>query len=144
MTGAVETTYIEGEPAMLAFGAALARRLSANAVVYLEGDLGAGKTTLARGILRGLGFTGSVKSPTYTLVEPYGFSGLQVYHLDFYRIKDPEELEYIGLDDLFGETAIKLIEWPERAEGRLPSADVVIRIRRKDAGRVIEVESGSV
>ena len=143
MTRTVETAYIEGEPAMLAFGTALARRLPANAVVYLEGDLGAGKTTLARGILRGLGFAGSVKSPTYTLVEPYGFSGLQVYHLDFYRIKDPEELEYIGLDDLFGETAIKLIEWPERAEGRLPAADIVIRIRRKDAGRVIEVESGS-
>jgi len=126
---------------MLAFGAALAERLHENAVVFLEGDLGAGKTTLARGILRGLGFAGSVKSPTYTLVEPYGFSGRQVYHLDFYRIKDPEELEYIGLDDIFGETAIKLIEWPERAEGRLPAADIVIRIRQRNAGRVIEIES---
>jgi tRNA threonylcarbamoyladenosine biosynthesis protein TsaE len=126
---------------MLAFGAALARRLPANAVVFLEGDLGAGKTTVARGILRGLGFEGSVKSPTYTLVEPYEFSGIQVYHLDFYRIEDPEELEYIGLDDMFGETALKLIEWPERAQGRLPVADVVIRIRRRDAGRVIEIES---
>lgn len=141
MPHAVEVAYVEGEPAMLAFGAALARRLSVNAVVFLEGDLGAGKTTLARGILRGLGFEGSVKSPTYTLVEPYEFSGIQVYHLDFYRIEDPEELEYIGLDDVFGETAIKLIEWPERAQGRLPAADVVIRIRRRDAGRVIEIES---
>jgi tRNA threonylcarbamoyladenosine biosynthesis protein TsaE len=131
--------YVEGEDAMLSYGEALARTLPRTGIVFLEGDLGAGKTTLARGILRGLGFTGHVKSPTYTLVEPYGFSGIRVYHFDFYRIKDPRELEFIGLEEILDEDALKLIEWPERAEGQLPAADVVIRTRRKDAGRIVEV-----
>lgn len=133
--------YVEGEPAMLDYGAALARMLPARALVFLEGDLGMGKTTLARGILHGLGFTGRVKSPTYTLIEPYVFSDKRVYHLDFYRIKDPRELEYIGLEEILDEDAVLLIEWPERAEGALPDADVVIRIRRKDAGRIVERET---
>ena len=137
----LRTDYVEGEEAMLAYGEALARELPRTALVFLEGDLGAGKTTLARGILRGLGFDGHVKSPTYTLVEPYGFSDIQVYHFDFYRIKDPRELDFIGLDEFLAEEAIKLIEWPERAAGYLPAADVVIRIRRKDAGRIVERES---
>jgi tRNA threonylcarbamoyladenosine biosynthesis protein TsaE len=133
--------YVEGEPAMLDYGAALAETLPARALVFLEGDLGMGKTTLARGILRGLGFTGRVKSPTYTLIEPYVFSDKRVYHLDFYRIKDPRELEYIGLEEILDEDAVLLIEWPERAAGMLPDADVVIRIRRKDAGRIVEREA---
>ena len=107
-------------------------------LVFLEGELGAGKTTLARGILRGLGFAGHVKSPTYTLVEPYEFDAQRVYHFDFYRIKDAEELEYIGLDDLLGERAIKLVEWPERASGRLPRPDRIVRIRVENDGRIIE------
>jgi tRNA threonylcarbamoyladenosine biosynthesis protein TsaE len=131
--------YVAGEAAMLAYGEALAGALPYPGLVFLEGDLGMGKTTLARGILRGLGFTGRVKSPTYTLIEPYGFSGIQVYHLDFYRIKDPRELEFIGLEELLEERALMLIEWPERAEGRLPAPDVVIRIRRKDAGRIVDI-----
>lgn len=126
---------------MLAYGEALAPTLPRTGIVFLEGDLGAGKTTLARGILRGLGFTGHVKSPTYTLVEPYGFSGIRVYHFDFYRIKDPRELEFIGLEEILDEEALKLIEWPERAEGQLPAADVVIRTRCKDAGRIVEVHT---
>jgi tRNA threonylcarbamoyladenosine biosynthesis protein TsaE len=85
-----------------------------------------------------LGFSGHVKSPTYTLVEPYEFDAQRVYHFDFYRIKDAEELEYIGLDDLLGERAIKLVEWPERASGRLPRPDRVVRIRVENDGRVIE------
>jgi tRNA threonylcarbamoyladenosine biosynthesis protein TsaE len=130
--------FVPSEAAMIAYGETLARALPVRALVTLEGELGAGKTTLVRGILRGLGFTGHVKSPTYTLVEPYDVSGIQVYHLDFYRIEDPRELEFIGLDELLAERAIKLIEWPERAAGRLPEADLVIRIRRQDAGRIVE------
>ena len=91
--------------------------------------------------MRGLGFTGHVKSPTYTLVEPYEFGATRVYHFDFYRIKDREELEYIGLDDLLDEHAIKLVEWPERAWERLPPPQRVIRIRADGAGRVVDVQS---
>jgi tRNA threonylcarbamoyladenosine biosynthesis protein TsaE len=132
------TEYVADEAAMLAYGAALAPLLGRDELIFLEGEMGAGKTTLARGILRGLGFTGHVKSPTYTLVEPYEFALIHVYHFDFYRIRDPEELEYIGLDDLLGERAIKLIEWPEKALGRLPPPQRVIRISEQGAGRVIE------
>jgi tRNA threonylcarbamoyladenosine biosynthesis protein TsaE len=131
---------VDGEEAMLALGATLGRSLPANVLVFLTGDLGAGKTTLVRGMLRGLGFAGHVKSPTYTLVEPYDVSGIRVYHFDFYRIEDPAELEYIGLDELLAEPSIKLIEWPERGAGRLPAADVVIRIGRQDGGRRVEIE----
>ncbi|HTO57725.1 MAG TPA: tRNA (adenosine(37)-N6)-threonylcarbamoyltransferase complex ATPase subunit type 1 TsaE [Pseudomonadales bacterium] len=132
--------HVADEAAMLAYGVALAAELDPGDLVFLIGDLGAGKTTLARGILRGLGFSGHVKSPTYTLVEPYEFGSTRVYHFDFYRIKDREELEYIGLDDLLGERAIKLVEWPERASGRLPTPQCVIRIRADGEGRVVEVQ----
>jgi tRNA threonylcarbamoyladenosine biosynthesis protein TsaE len=132
------TEFVVGEAAMLEYGIAIAKQMRRDELVFLEGELGAGKTTLARGILRGLGFSGHVKSPTYTLVEPYEFEGQRVYHFDFYRIKDAEELEYIGLDDLLGERAIKLVEWPERASGRLPRPDRVVRIRVENDGRVIE------
>jgi tRNA threonylcarbamoyladenosine biosynthesis protein TsaE len=131
--------FVADEAAMLAYGTALAAELGPDDLVLLYGDLGAGKTTLARGILRGLGFAGHVKSPTYTLVEPYEFGSTRVYHFDFYRIKDREELEYIGLDDLLGEHAIKLVEWPERAFGRLPPPQRVIRIRADGIGRVVDV-----
>jgi len=123
---------------MLAYGAALAKSLARDELVFLTGEMGMGKTTLARGILRGLGFSGHVKSPTYTLVEPYEFGSIRVYHFDFYRIRDVEELEYIGLDDLLGERAIKLVEWPERAFGRLPQPNRVVSIRAQGDGRVIE------
>jgi len=123
---------------MLAYGAALAKSLARDELVFLIGEMGVGKTTLARGILRGLGFSGHVKSPTYTLVEPYEFGSIRVYHFDFYRIRDVEELEYIGLDDLLGERAIKLVEWPERAFGRLPQPNRVVSIRAQGDGRVIE------
>src|SRR6478736_6267287 len=113
------TEFVAGEAAMLEYGIAISKHMARDELVFLEGELGAGKTTLARGILRGLGFSGHVKSPTYTLVEPYEFASQRVYHFDFYRIRDAEELEYIGLDDLLGERAIKLVEWPEKALGRL-------------------------
>ena len=116
------------EAAMLELGATLAARLWDNARVLLEGELGMGKTTLARGVLRGLGFQGAVKSPTYTIVEPYEFSGKRVYHFDFYRIEDPRELEFIGLDELMELPDIKLMQWPQRAGDLLPPADSRFRL----------------
>jgi tRNA threonylcarbamoyladenosine biosynthesis protein TsaE len=126
------------ESAMLDLGAAFASRLRGDELVFLIGELGAGKTTFARGLLRGLGYTGHVKSPTYTLVEPYELTDGRVYHLDLYRIVDPQELDFIGLDELLGEHAVKLIEWPERAGSRLPRPDAVVRIAARGAGRVVD------
>jgi tRNA threonylcarbamoyladenosine biosynthesis protein TsaE len=132
------TDYVADEASMLEYGAALGKKLGGDELVFLDGELGSGKTTLARGILRGLGFDGHVKSPTYTLVEPYEFGPTRVYHFDFYRIRDREELEYVGLDDLLAERAIKLVEWPDRAFGRLPTPSRVVRIRVQGAGRLVE------
>ena len=121
--------------ATLEAGARLARGLQAGMVLTLSGDLGAGKTTLVRGVLRGLGWTAPVKSPTYTLVEPYTVSSLYLYHFDFYRLKDPEEWEAAGFRDYFGKDSICLIEWPERVRALLPSSDLQIFLQIADPGR---------
>lgn len=126
---------IADEAEMAALGAELAGVLAAPAVVFLEGALGAGKTTLARAFLRGLGYTGAVRSPTYTLVESYPFDGLEVHHLDLYRVADPDELEFLGIRDLAASHAIWLVEWAERGADRLPAPDYVIRIDFDGAGR---------
>ena len=118
-----------------AFGQRLAAVLPSQMVIYLHGDLGTGKTTLARGILRGLGYQGPARSPTYTLIEPYEIGPRRVHHLDLYRLAAPEELDYLGLRDLLAEPAIWLVEWPERAAGLLPAADLDIRIEYLHAGR---------
>jgi tRNA threonylcarbamoyladenosine biosynthesis protein TsaE len=131
---------VPSEAAMLELGATLAARLPDNARVLLDGELGVGKTTLARGVLRGLGFQGPVKSPTYTIVEPYEFSGKRVYHFDFYRIEDPRELEFIGLDELVEQPGIKLMEWPQRAGDRLPPADFKVHISSDGDRRIVELE----
>lgn len=120
---------------MAALGADLAGVLTAPGVVFLEGALGAGKTTLARAFLRGLGYTGAVRSPTYTLVESYPFGAFEVHHLDLYRVADPDELEFLGIRDLAASHAIWLVEWAERGADRLPAPDHVIRIAFEGAGR---------
>ena len=113
---------------MQAFGVFLARNCPAGLQLHLQGDLGAGKTTLVRGFLRGMGYEGRVKSPTYTLVEPYPVDSLTVYHLDLYRLADPEELEYIGMRDMLTGESICLVEWPEKGEGWLPAPDMIVSI----------------
>ena len=109
-------------------------------VVYLSGELGAGKTTLARGVLRGLGYMGRVKSPTFTLVEVYNFSKLYLYHFDFYRFENPGELEESGFPDYFGPDAVCVVEWPENAPG-LPPADIRIALRVTPGGRTLEMSA---
>ncbi|MBK5964262.1 tRNA (adenosine(37)-N6)-threonylcarbamoyltransferase complex ATPase subunit type 1 TsaE [Thiocystis minor] len=129
--------------AQLAFGEHLAALLPPACVIYLEGDLGTGKTTLTRGILRGLGHRGTVRSPTYTLIEPYQVPSGPLYHLDLYRLADPEELEYLGLRDLMGEDARWVIEWPDRGAGMLPAADLRIMIEYLAEGRRLTLSGGT-
>lgn len=131
------------EAATLLLGAELGRRLAAGGCVYLEGDLGAGKTTLVRGMLRGLGHEGAVKSPTYTIVEPYEIAGVHIYHFDLYRLADPEELELIGVRDYFDADSLCLLEWPERGAGVVPTPDLTITLAVNGHGRKATLEWGS-
>lgn len=133
------TRFLDGESATLAFGGKLAQALAPGLKLYLRGNLGAGKTTLARGILRGLGYAGKVKSPTYTLVELYKVSNLYLYHFDFYRFADPEEWEEAGFREYFGAESVCLVEWPEKAGDLLPAPDLELRLEIEQEGRRIVV-----
>jgi len=120
---------------MVAFGRTIAEVTRGVGVIFLEGDLGAGKTTLSRGIIRGLGHAGAVKSPTFTLVEPYEIGDIRAFHFDLYRLVDPEELEYMGIRDYFDGATLCLVEWPRRGEGFLPKPDLTITISPHNGGR---------
>lgn len=124
------------EAATLELGAGLARTLSGGGVVYLHGDLGAGKTTLARGLLRAAGVQGTLRSPTYTLMEPYAAGGRSFLHLDLYRLADPSEVEQLGLRDYPVETTVWLVEWPEKGVGFLPRPDLEVHLSIDGPGRV--------
>ena len=135
------TLTLADETATLLLGAEFARILHPGLVIFLHGDLGAGKTTFARGMLRGLGYQGKVKSPTYNLVELYKVSKLYLYHFDFYRFNDPIEWEEAGFREYFNADSMCLVEWPQKAEGLLPPADVTFLFQLSDTGRSVEIDS---
>ena len=134
---------LAGPEATAALGEALAATQPARAVVFLEGELGAGKSTLARAWLRALGVTGAIKSPTYALVERYPIPGGEAAHLDLYRLAAAAELDFLGLDELAAEATLWLVEWPERGAGSLPPPDLRLALAAEGAGRRAVLEAGS-
>ena len=133
------TRHLADENATLALGATFSEILHPGLIIFLTGDLGAGKTTLTRGILRKMGYNGIVKSPTYNLVEIYKFSKLYFYHFDFYRFNDPNEWEEAGFREHFNADSICIVEWPEKAGELLPVADIQLSIHVVESGRNIEI-----
>ncbi|MDG2018230.1 MAG: tRNA (adenosine(37)-N6)-threonylcarbamoyltransferase complex ATPase subunit type 1 TsaE [Porticoccaceae bacterium] len=137
---------LDGEQKMVDFGSQLARAISkidAPLLILLNGDLGAGKTTISRGILQGLGHLGAVKSPTYTLVEPYDLGIGKVFHFDLYRLTDSEELEHIGFTDYLSEAKLCMIEWPENGDSYIPQSDIEINISLFESGRKVVLNAQS-
>ena len=137
------STYLTDESHTVLAGEVIGRSLNSATVIYLRGDLGAGKTTLCRGVLRAFGYSGAVKSPTYTLVEPYTFSDRTVYHFDLYRLGHPEELEFMGIRDYFRYNSICLVEWPDRGKGYIARSDITITLTAKNMGRMLEITADS-
>lgn len=131
----VHQCELANEEETLALAKKFSQVLQAPLVVYLEGELGAGKTAFCRGVIQAMGHSGAVKSPTYTLVEPYQLQGWRIHHFDLYRLADPEELEYMGIRDYFSEDTLNFIEWPDKGYGWLLGADIEIRIEYAGTGR---------
>lgn len=138
-----EEIFLADEQATLAVAAQLAVALQPHTCIHLRGQLGSGKTTLARGMLRALGHSGAVKSPTYTLVESYEMARFTLHHFDLYRLSDPEELEMLGIRDYFDEGAVCLIEWPERGASILPAPDVIFELQVAEKSRRLVYHSES-
>lgn len=136
-----KTLAINTEEEMLAYAETMARATQAGAIIFLQGPLGAGKTTFTRGFLRALGYQGKVKSPTFSLVECYELNGRSLFHFDFYRLHQAKELEEIGIKEYFDPETICLIEWPERGFPLLPVPDVVCDIAFTENGREMKVEA---
>jgi len=132
---------IDTPEAMELFGGQLAKNCGKGTCVYLQGELGAGKTTLVRGFLRGKAYEGKVKSPTYTLVEPYELADTTVFHFDLYRVNDPDELDYFGFRDYFDGESIVLLEWPEKAAPVLDEPDLLIFIKLSADTRLLILEA---
>jgi len=132
---------IDSDQQMQQLGAELAIASKGRGRVYLDGDLGTGKTTLVRGLIRGLGHDGAVKSPTFTLVEPYQIGEKNIYHFDLYRLSDPEELEYMGLRDYFSPDSLCLVEWPAKGGRLLPEPDVLLKLFHDGTSRNISIEA---
>ncbi|MDK2595993.1 tRNA (adenosine(37)-N6)-threonylcarbamoyltransferase complex ATPase subunit type 1 TsaE [Pseudoalteromonas obscura] len=137
------TLSLGDEEATVELGRRLASSIIEGAVFYMHGDLGAGKTTMTRGIVQGLGHTGNVKSPTYTLVEPYELPSKSVYHFDLYRLGDPEELEFMGIRDYFAANAVCIVEWPEKGEGFIPNPDIDIYLAYEGDARTVTLKAHS-
>ena len=130
---------LETEDDTQRLGELIARYLDAPLICFLEGDLGVGKTRITRAIIQSLGYQGNVKSPTYTLVEPYQLEHLKVYHFDLYRLSDPEELDFLGIRDYFDDESVSFIEWPSKGKGWLAVADIVITLAFKQQGRTCQL-----
>lgn len=137
------TVSAQTETEMVALGHQLGRCLKEGGILYLEGDLGAGKTTFCRGVVQSFGHKGAVKSPTYTIVEPYEMDDLCVYHFDLYRLADPEELEFMGIRDYFQPNAVCLVEWPGKGAGVIPNPDVELVIENDQTGRLLHFHAKS-
>lgn len=137
-------THLATEEAMQSFGEQLSSLIDNGAIIFLHGPLGAGKTTFTRGFLRGFGYASKVKSPTYTLVEPYEVAGRKIFHFDFYRLTSPDELEHIGIQEYFSADTVCLIEWPEKGYPWLPEADLDCYIALSQEGRDVTLEAQSV
>lgn len=135
--------FLADNAATEGLGAKLQTLLPASCLVFLHGDLGMGKTSVVRGFLRALGYTGAVKSPTYNLVEEYHLASTQVLHFDLYRVVDPEELEWIGMRDYLGQTSQCFIEWPEQGGDMLPAPDVDICLSLHQGGRMATITAGN-
>jgi len=134
---------LKNEQQTLKFGRHFSQGLKKGCVIYLEGELGSGKTTFVRGVLSGLGYTGKVKSPTYTIVESYNLEAYDIYHFDLYRLADPEELEFLGIRDYCIENSVVLVEWPDKGQGFLPEPDVVILLQYRADGRNVTMSTNT-